>query len=261
MPLRLQRDLCVRQPKNILVIDVGGTNVKVHISGRRALRKFASGPELTPALTVERVRALCREWRYEAIAIGYPGVVRRGRIVVEPRNLAKGWVDFDFAKAFGKPVRIVNDAALQAMGSYRGGRMLFLGLGTGLGSALIIDGVLEPAELGHLPYKRGHTYEHYVGERGRKRSGAKKWRKAVADVIERLARALEVDEVVIGGGNARRLKHLPERSRRVSNSKALIGGVRLWRGAAASETVRPPSAASSTRPKQWGSTPRPKRGG
>lgn len=218
----------MRKPKSILVIDVGGTNVKVHSSAHRTARKFASGPTLTPQMMVAQVRALCAAWRYEAIAIGYPGVVLRGKIAVEPHNLGKGWVGFDFAKALGKPVRIVNDAALQAIGSYRRGRMLFLGLGTGLGSALIIDGVLEPAELGHLPYKRGHSYEHYVGERGRRRLGTKKWRKAVADVLERLSTALQVDEVVIGGGNARRLKHLPERARRVTNSKALLGGARLW---------------------------------
>jgi polyphosphate glucokinase len=222
----------VRNPKRILVIDVGGTSVKVRISARRAMRKFASGPQLTPQMMVAQVRALCAAWRYDAIALGYPGVVLRGKPAVEPHNLARGWVGFDFAKAFGKPVRIINDAALQAIGSYKSGRMLFLGLGTGLGSALIIDGVVEPAELGHLPYKRGHTYEHYVGERGRKRLGGKKWRKAVADVLERLATALEVDEVVIGGGNACRLKRLPKRARRVTNSKALLGGVRLWQSAA-----------------------------
>jgi polyphosphate glucokinase len=154
--------------------------------------------------------------------------VLHGKPVVEPHNLAPGWVGFDFVKAFGKPVRIINDAALQAIGCYKTGRMLFLGLGTGLGCALVIDGVVEPTELAHLPYKRGRTYEEYVGERGRKRLGTKKWRKAVADVAKRLATALEVDEVVIGGGNACRLTRLPKNARRVTNSNAFIGGVRLW---------------------------------
>jgi polyphosphate glucokinase len=155
-------------------------------------------------------------------------VVLHGKPVVEPHNLGRGWVGFAFDKAFRKPVRIVNDAALQAIGSYKGGRMLFLGLGTGLGCALIIDGVVEPTELAHLPYKRGRTYEEYVGERGRKRLGNKKWRGIVADVVARLSTALEVDETVIGGGNARRLTRLPRKARRVTNSTAFVGGVRLW---------------------------------
>jgi predicted NBD/HSP70 family sugar kinase len=162
------------------------------------------------------------------LAIGYPGVVLHGKPVVEPHNLGSGWVGFAFAKAFGKPVRIINDAALQAIGCYKTGRMLFLGFGTGLGCALVIDGVVEPTELAHLPYKRGRTFEEYVGDRGRKRLGTKKWRKVVADVVKRLATALEVDDVVIGGGNARRLTRLPINARRVTNSMALIGGVRLW---------------------------------
>jgi len=218
----------VRKPKRILVVDVGGTNVKIRVSGHRAMRKFTSGPALTPQKMVAQVRALSADWPYDALSIGYPGVVLHGKIVVEPHNLASGWVGFAFAKAFGKPVRVINDAALQAIGSYRSGRMLFLGLGTGLGSALIIDGVVAPTELAHLPYKRGRTFEEYVGERGRKRLGSKRWGKAVADVVERLSTALEVDEVVIGGGNARRLARLPKKARRVANSKALIGGVRLW---------------------------------
>jgi polyphosphate glucokinase len=212
----------------ILTLDVGGTHVKMRLSGARAARTFDSGPAMTPKKMVLKVRAMCADWRYDVLSIGYPGVVLHGRPVAEPHNLGKGWVGFSFAKAFGKPVRIVNDAVLQALGAYRKGRMLFLGLGTGLGSALIIDGVIEPTELGHLPYKHGRTYEEYVGERGRKRFGAKKWRKAVTDVIERLGKALEVDEVVVGGGNALRLKHLPKATRRVANSNAFVGGVRLW---------------------------------
>jgi polyphosphate glucokinase len=218
----------MRKPKKILVVDVGGTNVKMRVSGHRALRKFVSGPQLTPQKMVAQARARAADWRYDALSIGYPGVVLHGKPVVEPHNLGSGWVGFDFDKAFGKPVRVINDAALQAIGSYKSGRLLFLGLGTGLGCALVIDGVVEPTELAHLPYKRGRTYEEYVGERGRKRLGTKKWRKVVADVVERLSTALEVDEVVIGGGNARRLTRLPKKARRVTNSNAFIGGVRLW---------------------------------
>jgi polyphosphate glucokinase len=225
---RSKGEAFVPKPKKILVVDVGGTNVKMHVSGHSAMRKFTSGPTLTPQKLVAQVRALSADWRYDALSIGYPGVVRHGQIVVEPHNLASGWVGFAFAKAFGKPVRVINDAALQAIGSYRSGRMLFLGLGTGLGSALIIDGVVAPTELAHLPYRRGRSFEDFVGDRARKRLGAKKWRRAVADVVERLSTALEVDEVVIGGGNARRLRQLPKNARRVTNSKAFIGGVRLW---------------------------------
>lgn len=216
------------KPKKILVLDVGGTNVKIHLSGSRTMRKFASGPAMTPRRMVQQVKALTAGWRYDALSIGYPGVVRHDWPAIEPHNLGRGWVNFGFEKAFGKPVHIVNDAALQAIGSYKRGRMLFLGLGTGLGTALIIDGVLAPTELAHLPYKRGCSFEEYVGERGRKRLGPKKWRKAVIDVITRLSTALEVDDVVIGGGNARRLTRLPKKWRRVTNSNAFIGGLRLW---------------------------------
>jgi polyphosphate glucokinase len=218
----------MRKAKKILVLDVGGTNVKMYVTGHRAMRKFSSGPKMTPQKMVAQVRALAAGWRYDALSIGYPGVVLHGKPVVEPHNLAPGWVGFAFDKAFGKPVRIINDAALQAIGCYKTGRMLFLGLGTGLGCALVIDGVVEPTELAHLPYKRGRTYEEYVGESGRKRRGTKKWRQVVEDVVSRLATALEVDEVVIGGGNARRLARLPKNARRVTNSNAFIGGVRLW---------------------------------
>ena len=218
----------MRTPKKILVLDVGGTHVKMYATGRRGAREFSSGPAMTPQKMVAQARSLAAGWRYDALSIGYPGVVLHGKPVVEPHNLAPGWVGFAFDKAFGKPVRVINDAALQAIGCYKSGRMLFLGLGTGLGCALVIDGVVEPTELAHLPYKRGRTFEEYVGERGRKRLGTKKWRKAVADVAQRLATALEVDEVVIGGGNARRLKRLPKNARRVASSNAFTGGVRLW---------------------------------
>jgi len=222
----------VRKPKTILVLDVGGANVKMRATGQRAARKFVTGPAFTAQQLVEKVRALSAGWRYDAVSIGYPGVVLHGKPVVEPHNLGRGWVGFDYEKAFAKPVRIINDAALQALGSYKRDRMLFLGLGTGLGSALIVDGIIAPTELAHLPYKRGRSYEEYLGERGRKRHGTKKWRKAVADVVERLSAALEVDDVVIGGGNARRLRGWPKKARRVSNSNAFIGGLRLWQAPA-----------------------------
>ena len=214
--------------RRILAIDVGGSHVKTRLSGRREMRQFESGPKLTPRQFVTRVHELNGDLSFDAVSIGYPGVVVHGKIMAEPYNLGRGWVGFDFRKAFGRPTHIMNDAAMQALGSYEGGRMLFLGLGTGLGSAMIVDGVLAPMELAHLPYKRGRTYEEYVGERGRKRLGNKKWRGIVADVVARLSTALEVDETVIGGGNARRLTRLPRKARRVTNSTAFVGGVRLW---------------------------------
>jgi polyphosphate glucokinase len=174
------------------------------------------------------VRKATAGWTYAKVSIGYPGPVLNGKPVSEPHNLARGWVGFDFRKAFGRPVQLVNDAAMQAIGSYEGGRMLFLGLGTGLGSALIADGVLEPMELAHLPYKKGRTYEDYIGLHGLKRLGKKKWRRHVADVVTRLQAALGADCVVIGGGNAKLLKKLPEGARLGSNDNAFRGGFRLW---------------------------------
>lgn len=215
----------------VLVIDVGGTHVKMLATGRRTPVKIDSDPALTPARMVRAVKKAAAGWTYDAIAIGYPGAVLHGKPVAEPHNLGGGWVGFKFRKAFGKPVRVMNDAAMQALGSYRRGRMLFLGLGTGLGSALIVDGVLEPMELAHLPYKKGRTYEEYVGKAGLKRWGKKKWRRNVLDVIDRLKAALEVDDVVIGGGNAKLLKSLPRGVRRGSNANAFIGGFRLWAAA------------------------------
>ncbi len=211
----------------VLVVDVGGTHVKILGSGQAESRAMASGPTLTPRRMVAGVRKLAAEWKFDAVSIGYPGPVLRGRPVAEPHNLAKGWVGFDFAKAFGRPVKIINDAAMQALGSYRGGRMLFLGLGTGLGTAMIADGTLEPMEVGHLPYKKG-TFEDYVGVRGLERRGIKKWRRDVADVVERLIAALGPDEVVLGGGNAKRLKTLPPRCRAGDNANAFLGGFSLW---------------------------------
>lgn len=212
----------------ILVVDVGGTHVKVLATGYRSPVKIPSGANMTAAVMVQAVRAAAAAWKYDAVSIGYPGAVLHGKPVAEPKNLGEGWVGFDFRKAFGRPVKVINDAAMQAMGSYRGGRMLFLGLGTGLGSALIIEGILEPMELAHLPYKKGRTYEDYVGKTGLKRLGRKKWRRAVLDVMARLKSAFEITDIVLGGGNAKLLDALPPGVRRGSNANAFVGGFRLW---------------------------------
>jgi polyphosphate glucokinase len=222
----------IMQPKaqrRVLAIDVGGSHVKLRVSGRRETRGFESGPTMTPRKMVTRVRRLTADLKFDVVSIGYPGVVVHGKIVTEPYNLGRGWVGFDFRKAFGRPTQLMNDAAMQAIGSYEGGRMLFLGLGTGLGSALVVDGTVAPMELAHLPYKRGGTYEDYVGDRGRRRLGAKKWRRTVATVVEQLSKALEVDYVVIGGGNARKLKKMPKNARLGNNEFAFLGGYRVWR--------------------------------
>jgi polyphosphate glucokinase len=211
----------------VLVIDVGGTSVKMLATGQDERRSFSSGPTLTPRQMVSGVKKLARGWSYDTVSIGYPGPILHGRPIAEPRNLARGWVGFDFATAFGRPVKLINDAAMQALGSYRGGKMLFLGLGTGLGSTMIVEGIVEPMELGHLPYKNG-TYEDYVGHAGLNRHGEKKWRLHVADVVGRLIAALEPDDVVIGGGNAKKLDVLPPRSRVCDNTNAFRGGFRLW---------------------------------
>jgi polyphosphate glucokinase len=217
--------------KRILAIDVGGSHVKTRVFGRREMRQFDSGPHLTPRKMVEQVHELTGDWKYDAVSIGYPGVVMHGKVIAEPHNLGPGWVGFDFHKAFGRPTRIMNDAAMQAIGSYEGGRMLFLGLGTGLGSALIVDDIVAPMELAHLPFKKGRTYEDYVGDRGLRRLGAKKWRRNVKEIVERLSTVLEADYVVIGGGNARKLKRLPKNARLGNNDYAFIGGFRVWRDA------------------------------
>ena len=215
---------------NVLTIDIGGTNVKILAAGQDKPRKFPSGPTLTPKDMVAGVKKLARGWTYDAVSIGYPGLVVQGRPVSEPRNLGKGWVGFDYPAAFGKPVKIINDAAMQALGSYKGtGKMLFLGFGTGLGSTLIADGIVEPMELAHLPYRKG-TYEDYVGRRGLDKRGKKKWRRHVEDVVARLSAALEPDDVVLGGGNATKLKDLPPGSRLGNNGNAFLGGFRLWEG-------------------------------
>jgi polyphosphate glucokinase len=212
---------------NVLVVDVGGTNVKVLTTGQSTPRRVPSGPDLTAKEMVCKVRKLAEEWKYDVVSIGYPGFVFRGRPVTEPHNLGRGWVGFDFEAAFGCPVKLVNDAAMQALGSYKSGKMLFLGLGTGLGSAMIVDGIVEPMELAHLPYKRG-TYEDYVGQRALEKRGKKKWRRDVADVVTRLIAALEPDDVVLGGGNVRKLQELPPGCRLGDNANAFLGGFRLW---------------------------------
>jgi polyphosphate glucokinase len=222
----------IKSQRRVLVIDVGGSHVKARVSGRREEREFESGPTMTPRQMVARVRQLTGDWQYDAVSIGYPGVVVHGKIVTEPYNLGRGWVGFDFRKAFGRPTLLMNDAAMQAIGSYEGGRMLFLGLGTGLGSALIVDGTVAPMELAHLPYKGGRSYEDCVGDRGRRRLGPKKWRRTVATVVEQLSKALEADYVVIGGGNARKLKKMPKNARLGNNEFAFLGGFRVWRKSA-----------------------------
>ena len=214
---------------NILALDVGGTHVKALVSDHTEPRKFASGPLLTPSEMVAKVKQLTADWSFGALSIGYPGLVVHDRIAAEPRNLGKGWVGFDFAAAFGLPVKLINDAAMQALGSYEGGRMLFLGLGTGLGSAMIVDGLLQPMELAHLPYRKGRTYEDYLGVAGLKRLGGAKWRRHVWAVVEILRAALEPEDIVLGGGNAARLKKLPPGVRLGENANAFRGGFRLWR--------------------------------
>jgi polyphosphate glucokinase len=211
------------------VVDVGGTHVKVFARDHRRPIKIPSGPRMTAKQMVRRVQEAVSDWPYDVVSIAYPGAVLHGRPISEPRNLGSGWVGFNFRRAFGHPVKVINDAAMQAWGSYKGGRMLFLGLGTGLGTALVIDGLLEPLELAHLPYRKGRTYEEYVGKSGLERLGKKKWRRRVADVVSRLKAALEVEDVVVGGGNAKLLARLPRGVRRVDNANAFAGGIRLWR--------------------------------
>ena len=213
---------------NVLVIDVGGTHVKLLATGRRSPVKFDSGPHLTPAVMVRETLAATTGWRYEAVTIGYPGPVRKGRPVADPFNLGRGWRRFDFARAFQKRVVVVNDAAMQALGSYDGGRMLFLGLGTGLGTAVVEDGVVQPMELAHLPYRDGKSFEDYLGVRGLERLGHHKWAKHVGVVAEMLRAAVVADHVVLGGGNVRKLRRLPPHCRRGDNSNAFRGGFRVW---------------------------------
>jgi predicted NBD/HSP70 family sugar kinase len=218
--------------QKILAVDVGGSHVKLLLSGGdHEVRRFESGPDLGPKEMVQRILALTEDWPYGAVSVGFPAPVHGGRVVADPVNLGPGWIGFDFAKAFGQPTKVINDAAMQALGSYEGGKMLFLGLGTGLGTAFVVDGVVEPMELGHLPFRKA-TFEDYVGERGLERLGKKKWRAAVAETVDRLAAALEPDYVVLGGGNAKKLGDLPANARLGANGNAFVGGFRLWDPAA-----------------------------
>jgi polyphosphate glucokinase len=213
----------------ILVIDIGGTNVKMLASGKETPRKFPSGPKMTPEQMVDGVLSATKDWDYEAVSIGFPGPILCGQPMTEPVNLGPGWMGFDFEAAFRLPVRVVNDAGMQALGSYQGGKMLFLGLGTGLGAAVIMDGNLEALELGRFYYKK-HTLEHYLGNRALKRQGRKKWRCHVEEVVERLVAALKPDDVVLGGGNVKKLIRLPPGTRAGDNANAFLGGFRLWQG-------------------------------
>ncbi len=217
----------MKKSVKVLVVDIGGTHVKILATGKKQSREFPSGPKLTAKQMVAGVKKLAKHWRYDAISIGYPGPVIRNRPLAEPYNLGPGWAGFDFEAAFKCPVKVVNDAAMQALGSYKHGKMLFLGLGTGLGSAMVVDGIVEPMELGHLPYRR-RTFEDYVGISGRARLGNKKWEQAVRDVIARLIAALEPEEVVLGGGNVNNLKRLPPSCRAGDNANAFVGGFRVW---------------------------------
>jgi polyphosphate glucokinase len=218
----------------ILVVDVGGTHIKVLASGHAVRRQIPSSPTLTAVQMVKAVKALTADWSYDRVSIGFPGPVQHGKITAEPTHLGGGWRRCDFERAFGCPVKLINDAAMQAFGSYRSGSMLFLGLGTGLGSALIVDDVIAPLELAHLPYKKAGTYEDYVGLRGLERCGKRKWRRNVFDVVARLKAALQAEDLVLGGGNVKLLDRLPEGARRGNNTNAFKGGYRLW--------TRPPLA-------------------
>ena len=212
----------------ILVVDVGGNNIKLLVSGQKTSCKVPSGPTLSAARMAAAVKKAMAGSNYDAVTIGFPGPVKNGHPAAEPVNLGRGWVRFDYARAFGKPVRVVNDAVMQALGSYRGGRMLFLGLGTGLGAALVIEGVLQPLEIAHLPYRSGKTYEDFLGKRGLDRVGKKTWRRLVSEIVPRLREAFQVDEVVLGGGNVKQLKTLPPGCRLGTNANAFTGGFRLW---------------------------------
>ncbi len=218
-------------PMNILAIDIGGTHVKFRVPNDPVKREFDSGPTLTPRMMVDGVKRLCADWKFDRISIGIPAPIQHNRPLHDPANLGKGWTDFDYDNDFGVPVKILNDAAMQAVGSYNNGKMLFLGLGTGLGSCFIAGHQILPMELAHLPYKRGKSFEDYVGLRGLERLGKRKWRKSVADVIEILSAALIPDEVVLGGGNSSKLKELPAGCRLGNNANAFEGGFRLWENA------------------------------
>lgn len=215
------------EERAVLVVDVGGSHVKVLATGETERRRAPSGPTLTPGEMVAAAHESALGWRWEVVAVGVPAPVHGGRVIAEPFNLGTGWVGFDFEAAFGVPTRVINDAAMQALGSYDGGSMLFLGLGTGLGSALVVDGIVEPMEVGHLPFKK-RTFEDYLGERGLKRLGRKRWEKLVGEAVAHLVAALEPDSIVLGGGNAAKLGELPPNARLGGNDNAFTGGFRLW---------------------------------
>jgi polyphosphate glucokinase len=230
----------------VLVVDVGGTHVKALATGQKVHRQFESGPVMTAKQMVSGVRKITRDWSYDVVSIGYPGPVLHGHPMAEPHNLGPGWVGFDFEGAFRRPVRVVNDAAMQALGSYKRGKMLFLGLGTGLGSALVLNGIVEPMELGHLPYKKG-VFEDYIGIRGMQKHGKKKWRRYVTDVVARLIAAIEPDDVVLGGGNVKQLKEMPPGCRAGDNANAFLGGFRLWERKAGDDFARAITRSIGTR--------------
>jgi predicted NBD/HSP70 family sugar kinase len=222
----------------ILVVDIGGNNVKLLATGHQVPRKVPSGPDLTPARMMAGIKEAIPDWKYDVVTVGYPGAVKNGRPALEPKNLGKGWVRYNFRRAFGKPVRIINDAAMQALGSYAGGRMLFLGLGTGLGAALVLEGLVQPLEIAHLSYRSGLTYEQFLGKRAQDRMGKKRWRKMVDEIVAALLYAFQVDEVVLGGGNAKQLKKVPPGARLGANKNAFAGGYRLWKDPMAGKRSR-----------------------
>ena len=234
---------------SVLVVDVGGSHVKIMVTGDPEVRRMESGPTMTAARMARGVLAMAEGWKFEAVAIGFPGPVVADHPVREPHNLGRGWVKFDFHAAFGRPVRMINDAAMQALGSYEGGKMLFLGFGTGLGSTLIAHGVIVPMELAHLCYRRA-TFEDYVGEVALERDGKRKWRRSVNDVVVRLTAAFEPDDIVLGGGNARLLKVLPPRCRLGQNANAFAGGFRLWEAPATISAPVPRRSRALTSPQK-----------
>jgi polyphosphate glucokinase len=223
----MKKTIPLQQP-TVLAIDIGGTHVKVRCNTSTEERKADSGLQMTAAKMVSAVQKMTKDWKYDVVSMGYPGLVLHGKIACEPHNLGPGWVKFEFAKAFGKPTKIINDAAMQALGGYAGGRMLFLGLGTGLGTAMVVDGIVEPLEMGHMPYKKSRSFEDYVGAAGLERLGKKRWRKNVLKVVEELSAALEPEYIVLGGGNAKLLEVIPANCRLGDNANAFLGGFRMW---------------------------------